>query len=108
MQNIRSESSTCDATSAQVRVRVRPGRVGLFMAIFALVTVLYVPRIQAMVEVPAAPKTHVVASGETLWHLARSYASSEDPRAYVRQVRETNRLGSPRILPGQTLILPAT
>jgi LysM repeat protein len=51
-------------------------------------------------------KIHVVKDGETLWALARNYASSEDPRSYVHEVRELNDLMSAQVFPGQTLILP--
>lgn len=111
MQNIRSESSISLVAHrpgvAAVRVRVRPGRVALFLAIFGLVCLLSVPRLLAAVATPEALRTHVVTPGETLWELAREYGSSGDPRPYVQTLREANNLASPQLLPGQELVLPA-
>lgn len=117
MQNIRSESSTHlvsgalilqAPTTAVARLRVRPGRVALFLAIFGLVCSLSVPRLLAAVTTPEALRTHIVVQGETLWELARQYGSSEDPRPYVQTLRDANQLSSPQVFPGQELVLPAS
>lgn len=111
MQNIRSESSTSLIVRrpgvAVARVRVRPGRVALFLAIFGLVCLLSVPRLLAAVATPEALRTHVVTKGDTLWELARQYGASEDPRPYVQTLRDANNLASPQLFPGQELVLPA-
>lgn len=52
------------------------------------------------------PKTHIVSSGETLWALARDHAGGQDPRSYISQIQQLNRMSSVQVFPGQTLILP--
>jgi hypothetical protein len=119
MQNIRSESSTAlgigarvaiaggPVPAAPVRLRVRPGKVTLLLFVFCLVCSLSVPRLVAMVSMSQGRRTHVVEEGETLWGLARHYASSADPRDYVYQLQQINDLRSPQVFPGQELILPS-
>jgi LysM domain-containing protein len=99
MQNIRSQSRT------QISPRVRAARRRAAVLAVSVLTVgaIGVPRLFAS---SSELKIHVVKDGETLWALARSYASSEDPRSYVHEVRELNDLMSAQVFPGQTLILP--
>lgn len=49
----------------------------------------------------------MVESGETVWGLARARSASSDPRPYVDEVLRLNRLQSPLLVPGQSLVLPA-
>ena len=99
MQNIRSQSRT--RISARVRVARRRAAV-LALSVLA-VGAFGVPRLFASSSVV---RVHVVKDGDTLWALAHDYASSEDPRSYVHEVRELNKLVSAQVFPGQTLILP--
>lgn len=87
-------------------MRIRPARVTLFLVVFALVLVSLAPRLLAAGP-PQTLGIHVVREGDTLWGLARRFASSQDPRAYVQRLSEINQLVSPRVFPGQRLLLPA-
>ena len=99
MQNIRSQSRT--RTSSRVRVARRRAAV---LAVFVVtIGAVGVPRLFAS---SSNLKVHEVKDGETLWALARSYATSEDPRSYVHEVRELNDLRSVQVFPGQRLVLP--
>lgn len=99
MQNIRSQSRT----RISRRVRVARRRAAVLAVSVLTVGAIGVPRLFAS---SSELKVHIVREGETLWALARSYASSEDPRSYVYEVRELNDLMSVQVFPGQRLILP--
>jgi hypothetical protein len=101
MQNIRSESRN-HPLSRGVRAARRRVAVVLILLVFA--GGFGVPKLLA--AVPEKPEIHVVTEGETLWELARVYSPSEDPRAYVHQVRRLNHLASAQVFPGQSLLLP--
>ncbi|CAN5855054.1 hypothetical protein BH23ACT12_BH23ACT12_04580 [soil metagenome] len=88
------------------QLRLVPGRIALFFGVLALVGLFLVPRMVAVVSSVAEPKTHVVEAGQTLWGVAGEYGEDGDPRAYVDELLEINRLSSPRVYPGQTLTLP--
>lgn len=88
------------------QLRLVPGRIALFLIVLATVAMLLVPRMVSVVSSVSEPRTHVVESGETLWAVAGEYGDGEDPRAYVDDLLEINRLSSPQVFPGQTLILP--
>jgi hypothetical protein len=53
-----------------------------------------------------APVVHVVAPGETLWALAGHYAPHEDPREYIYDLEQANKIGDGTIYPGERLTLP--
>jgi nucleoid-associated protein YgaU len=88
------------------QLRLVPGRIALFVAVLSLVAFLLVPRMMSTVSSVSAPQVHVVESGETLWGVAGEFGGDEDPRAYVHDLLELNRLSSPQVFPGQKLILP--
>jgi len=54
----------------------------------------------------AHPKPAVVyhvRAGDTLWTIASKLAPAKDPREIVDALMKANHLGSPTIIPGQTL-----
>jgi len=55
----------------------------------------------------SGPQHVTVHSGDTLWAIASSHYAGDDVQARVAQIEATNHLTSPRLSPGQTLILPA-
>lgn len=56
---------------------------------------------------PIAAGTVVVRSGDTLWSIAASHYAGGDIRDEVAGILTANRLSSPVIQPGETLVLPA-
>ncbi len=56
---------------------------------------------------PTAAATVVVGSGDTLWSIAASHYTGGDIRDEVARILAANRLSSPVIRPGETLVLPA-
>ena len=44
-----------------------------------------------------------VQAGDTLWTIASKLAPAKDPREIIDALMKSNHLGSPTILPGQTL-----
>lgn len=48
----------------------------------------------------------VVKPGDTLWSIAVRCAPEEDPRQTIAAVETLNELDSPRIVPGQELLVP--
>jgi nucleoid-associated protein YgaU len=57
---------------------------------------------------PAPPASHVVRPGETLWSIARALEPGRDPREVVFRIQQANRVDPARLVPGQTLVLPAS
>jgi len=55
----------------------------------------------------AAPEVRVgvdqVRAGDTLWTIASKLAPTKDPREIIDTLMKANHLGSPTIVPGQTL-----
>lgn len=88
------------------QLRLVPGRIALFVAVMSVVALLLVPRLMATVSSVSEQQVHVVESGETLWGVAGEFGGNGDPRAYVHDLMEINRLSSPQVFPGQKLILP--
>jgi nucleoid-associated protein YgaU len=87
-------------------LRLVPGRIALFLAVMSLVALLLVPRLMSTVASVSAPQVYVVERGETLWAVAGRFGGDQDPRAYIHKLLELNRMSSPQLVPGQTLILP--
>jgi nucleoid-associated protein YgaU len=56
---------------------------------------------------PTAAATVVVRSGDTLWSIAAEHYTGGDIRDEVARILAANRLSSPVIQPGETLILPS-
>ncbi|MGA9113306.1 MAG: LysM peptidoglycan-binding domain-containing protein, partial [Candidatus Dormiibacterota bacterium] len=56
---------------------------------------------------PTAATTVVVQPGDTVWSIAARHPDGEDIRIEVTQILSLNRLPSPIIQPGQTLVVPA-
>lgn len=52
--------------------------------------------------------TVVVKQGQTLWQVAQSVDPAGDPRDMVLRIEQINGLQSTRIVPGQSLLVPAT
>jgi LysM repeat protein len=57
---------------------------------------------------PAAAVTVVVRPGDTIWSIAESHVAGGDVRDEVAQILALNRLSSPIIQPGETLVIPAS
>lgn len=57
---------------------------------------------------PAAERTVVVRSGETLWGIARRADPRTDPRDAVLELQQVNHLVDASIQPGQVLRLPSS
>ena len=55
----------------------------------------------------SGPQHVTVHAGDTLWGIASSRYSGDDVQARVAQVEAANHMSSPRLSPGQILILPA-
>lgn len=55
---------------------------------------------------PVATTRYVVRAGDTLWDIARAMAPDADPRGVVQELIGANRLRTPGLRPGQTLVLP--
>ncbi|MEO6797666.1 MAG: LysM peptidoglycan-binding domain-containing protein [Candidatus Dormibacter sp.] len=49
--------------------------------------------------------TVVVHPGDSVWTIAQSHYPG-DPRSHVDAILAVNHLSSPRLLPGQSLVLP--
>lgn len=47
----------------------------------------------------------VVAPGDTVWSIAAAHFRG-DPREHIEAILAANRLGSPTVTPGQTLLIP--
>ena len=47
-----------------------------------------------------------VSSGDTLWKIASEQAPNQDPRDFIAQLVELNKLTSDSVTPGQRLLLP--
>jgi len=62
---------------------------------------------QALVIPPVDGVLHTVQAGDTLWGIASSRYAGDDVQARVAQVEAANHMSSPRLSPGQILILPA-
>ena len=56
---------------------------------------------------PTAAATVVVRPGDTVWSIAAGHPDGEDIRTEVAQILSLNRLRSPIIQPGETLVVPA-
>ena len=55
---------------------------------------------------PTAAATVVVRSGDTVWSIAAGHPDGQDIRTEVAQILSLNRLRSPIIQPGETLVVP--
>lgn len=55
----------------------------------------------------SGPQHVTVRTGDTLWAIASSHYTGDDVQARVAQIEAANHLSSPRLNPGQILILPA-
>lgn len=55
---------------------------------------------------PAARRTYVVRSGDTLWSIAQRMAPGDDPRPLVQRIQEANGVDAGAIAPGYTLVVP--
>jgi Tfp pilus assembly protein FimV len=56
---------------------------------------------------PAARRTYVVRSGDTLWAIATAVAPGQDPRVTVDSIEAANHVDAGTLRPGQTLVVPA-
>jgi hypothetical protein len=93
------------------RTRVRRRRLTLAVSL-ALVAVAWAgPAVRALgsPETPArvSRTSYVVREGDTLWTIAQKLAPGSDPRPIVDLLSTANDVDPGRIVPGQTLVLPA-
>ena len=52
---------------------------------------------------PKPAVVYQVRAGDTLWTIASKLAPTKDPREIIDTLMKANHLGSPTIVPGQTL-----
>jgi nucleoid-associated protein YgaU len=56
---------------------------------------------------PVAEQRYVVASGDTLWGIARQLAPNRDPRPVIDAIARENHLAAGHLSPGQSLTIPS-
>jgi nucleoid-associated protein YgaU len=98
---------------AMSRTHVRWRRVLLTAAAVAIlgVVVLGGPLTDASGHTPTEAVRHsryVVASGDTIWSIARRAAPGTDPRPLVEAIEQVNHVQPGDLVPGQTLEIPST
>ena len=74
-----------------------------------LVAVSFVAGTHAVSAGQAHPRPALVLkvhAGDTLWSIAEKLSPNGDPREIVDRLMKVNHLGSPTIVPGQTLSFP--
>jgi hypothetical protein len=80
----------------------------VFCCIFLLLVIIY-----RSIELYSAKhmnfiyKTYTVASGETLWSIAKGQCPGADPREVVDLIRDKNGI-TPTIYPGQKILIPVS
>jgi hypothetical protein len=97
------------------RTRVRRGRWSI-VAVFGLAAALAGPVTGAVSGAmgrpttgdlrPVAQQRYVVASGDTLWGIARQVAPGRDPRPIVDAIARRNHLAPGDLSAGQSLTIP--
>jgi nucleoid-associated protein YgaU len=109
-----SISAHPSSTAGGLRL-TRRGRVavGIMSTLFLLLVVLFSGRLSAdagtsMSDQGSATGVVVVQAGESLWQIAQAIAPQADPRETVTLIRELNGLGESAIVPGQSIVVPAT
>jgi len=55
---------------------------------------------------PARRTRYVVASGDTIWSIARRAAAGTDPRPLVEAIEQVNHVQPGELVPGRTLEIP--
>ena len=91
------------------RTRVRRRRVTITVATVLVTLALLGPVSRAVAGPtmePAAGRSYVVRSGDTLWSIAGRVAPATDPRVTVQKILEVNRVDPGAIAPGQVLLVP--
>jgi nucleoid-associated protein YgaU len=89
-------------------VRLRRRRLVALIGASSLVLALWGPAARALGGPQGAERgaRYVVASGDTLWSIARSHAEpGADPRPLVAAIVEANAIDAD-IVPGQALVIP--
>lgn len=88
------------------------GRAVVALLALALVAVVALVATRADADGPEgalAVRTHVVASGETLWAIAEGVAEpGDDVRDVVLELVRLNRLPSAGLMAGQSIVVPVT
>jgi LysM repeat protein len=79
---------------------------GLLLAVLALVIAIGL-RTAPDSAATAPPQVYVVQAGDTLWTIAERHGDG-DPRDRVGEIRALNDLPGAHIVPGQSLLLPAS
>jgi hypothetical protein len=110
---LRSRAAAPRATEphGQLVLTARGRRVIVLLALLLVAGVaLLATRADASAPAGAlAVRTHVVASGETLWAIAESVAApGEDVRDVVLELQRLNRLPSAGLMAGQSIVVPVT
>lgn len=55
---------------------------------------------------PVSYQSVVVQPGDSVWKIASRYDTSGSVKEYVKEIMKFNQMSSPKLLPGQRLILP--
>lgn len=91
------------------RTHVRRRRVTVTFATVLVALALLGPVSRAMAGSgmePAAQRSYVVRSGDTVWDIAGHVAPAQDPRVVVEQILEANHVNPGSLTPGQVLLVP--
>ena len=94
---------------AMARTHVRRRRVALTLTVVLAGLALSGPvahRLAGSPMEPAARRTYVVRSGDTLWSIAQRMAPGDDPRPLVQRIQVANGVDAGSIAPGQTIVVP--
>jgi nucleoid-associated protein YgaU len=95
------------------RTRVRQRRLALTLLAASIGAAWSLPVVKALgsapepVPVPVSSSSYVVREGDTLWSIAERVSPGADPRPVVDAIASVNGVDPGRLVPGQTLVLPA-
>jgi nucleoid-associated protein YgaU len=93
------------------RTRVRRRRLALTLLAASIGAAWSLPVVKALGSaaepVPVSSSSYVVREGDTLWSIAERVSPGADPRPVVDAIASVNGVDPGRLVPGQTLVLPA-
>ncbi len=96
------------ASEPMARTRVRRRRAGLIVLVTVLLVAGAGPVGRALTpHAGARPARYVVREGDSVWSIAAGAGRGGDPRALVDEIVRVNGVDPGRLVPGQTLLIPA-